>query len=561
MLAATDGALFRNPLDRRHYSFATTAASPPERSRRGITLAVGLCVVGATAAGLASCPFSYWLGPYRWLCFALTALHLAAALSAVVHALVTRTDQVLRDTIPVVTFSGSLFSYFILFNIFALDYTVLCGVFIASALSASRRVTLTLQLATPLALALCASLRVLQGSTDILRDYRSAEMPAVKLLFVFIGEFLAPLVIAGTVSVLDHQLQRRHREVRQSLALLARREALVEEEEALSRRLILRILPREITEEVLELMRRQASRERGTGDESCDDQQLSPHTGEPVFGSSRGSRGSSTSLCRSDPRLRKNWSGDAISYGIARSHESATVLFADIVGFTAAASRCEATALVAALSDLFTRVDTECLRLDVEKIKTIGDCYFACCLATEAQRVHHHPRGPSSSSSDTSMGLVAHGALQRDPVWCAERVVRLSHVMHRLVETGGGRGAGRSRSRGFTIQGTPVRFRCGVHSGPLVSGVIGLTKLSYDLWGETVNCASRLESGGVPGCTVVSQQTHDLLQLANGSSESSGAHYAFQRHSAASSSKDDGGEVEAYLVSLDWPPPTDLADE
>ncbi len=148
---------------------------------------------------------------------------------------------------------------------------------------------------------------------------------------------------------------------------------------------------------------------------------------------------------------------------------AATVLFADIVGFTRTAAQLSAADLVARLNDLFTDFDLAASALGLEKIKTIGDAY-----------------------------MVAGGVPLPDPDHAA-RCARLALRLLDLV-------AGFNRRHGLDWQ-----IRVGLHSGPLVAGVIGTQKFAYDLWGDTVNIASRLESHGAPGEIRVSAATRDLL--------------------------------------------------
>jgi class 3 adenylate cyclase len=150
---------------------------------------------------------------------------------------------------------------------------------------------------------------------------------------------------------------------------------------------------------------------------------------------------------------------------LAEGFEDATVLFADLVGFTALTERLAPAELVGILDTLFSRFDDLAGRHGVEKIKTIGDAY-----------------------------MVAGGVPER----CAdhaERVVAMGLEMLQTVEL-------------FAREtGRPLALRVGVHSGPVVAGVIGKRKFIYDLWGDTVNTASRMESHGIEGAVHVSAET------------------------------------------------------
>lgn len=155
--------------------------------------------------------------------------------------------------------------------------------------------------------------------------------------------------------------------------------------------------------------------------------------------------------------------------GIADGFAEVTVLFADVVGFTAFSSHTPAAELVSLLNDLFSRFDAASQRHGMEKIKTIGDCYMAVCgLPT-----------PRTDHARATMEMA------RD-------------MVHQLAEF--------NRDRGANLQ-----LRIGLNSGPVVAGVIGSIKFIYDLWGDTVNLASRMESTGVPGAIQVSESVYRAL--------------------------------------------------
>jgi class 3 adenylate cyclase len=154
---------------------------------------------------------------------------------------------------------------------------------------------------------------------------------------------------------------------------------------------------------------------------------------------------------------------------IADGIEQATVVFIDAVGFTLEASRTPPDVLVGALDELFSRFDAIADRFGLEKIKTIGDAYLAVAGAPR-------PR-PDHASAAATMALAVQEAL-REASWPS---------------------------------GKPVEVRMGIASGPLVAGVIGRRKFHYDLWGDTVNLASRLESHGEPGQILVSEAVSDQL--------------------------------------------------
>jgi class 3 adenylate cyclase len=154
---------------------------------------------------------------------------------------------------------------------------------------------------------------------------------------------------------------------------------------------------------------------------------------------------------------------------IADAFADVTVLFGDIVGFTALSSHTAAADVVEMLNGLFSRFDELAQELGIEKIKTIGDCYMAVC------------------------GL---------PTPCTDHAVRMASMALRMADV--------TAEYGKTL-GVNLQLRIGINSGPVVAGVIGATKFIYDLWGDTVNLASRMESTGVPGCIQVTRSVYERL--------------------------------------------------
>jgi class 3 adenylate cyclase len=154
---------------------------------------------------------------------------------------------------------------------------------------------------------------------------------------------------------------------------------------------------------------------------------------------------------------------------IADAFPEATVVFSDIVGFTPIGSQMSPNELVSVLNELFGRFDELAARHGLEKIKTMGDGYLA--VAGVPLPVPDH----------------------------ADRAVRFGLDVLRATEAFA------------TERDLPLRLRVGIHSGPLVAGVIGRDKLAYDLWGDTVNVASRMESQGLPDRVQISEATAQLL--------------------------------------------------
>jgi adenylate cyclase len=153
---------------------------------------------------------------------------------------------------------------------------------------------------------------------------------------------------------------------------------------------------------------------------------------------------------------------------IADRFPEATVLFADIVDFTPLSASLSPEALVALLDDLFSTFDRLADERGLEKIKTIGDAYMVAG-GIPVPRPDH-----CEAAAEMALGMLA----------ACEQL------------TAGGNG---------------VRLRIGMDTGPVVAGVIGRRKFIYDLWGDTVNTASRMESHGVPGAIQVTDRVHELL--------------------------------------------------
>ncbi len=155
---------------------------------------------------------------------------------------------------------------------------------------------------------------------------------------------------------------------------------------------------------------------------------------------------------------------------IAETYTDVTVLFADIVGFTQISSQISPTELVSLLNEIFSTFDQLAEKHGLEKIKTIGDAYMVL-------------GGLPMPRSDRAEAI-AQMALDMQ-----QAIAQFSH----------------SHSQTFSI-------RIGINSGPVVVGVIGIKKFIYDLWGDTVNTASRMESHGLAGRIQVTPATYDILQ-------------------------------------------------
>ena len=157
---------------------------------------------------------------------------------------------------------------------------------------------------------------------------------------------------------------------------------------------------------------------------------------------------------------------------IADYYDCTTVLFADIVGFTQMASGLDATEIVRMLNELFSRFDNRAVNCGVEKIKTIGDAYMAACGFEEGNAKEN-----------------------------AVRLVNFAKGMLTDIEEFNKENAG-----------VKLQMRIGINSGSVVAGVIGRTKFIYDIWGDTVNVANRMESSGSAGKIHLSESTYVLVK-------------------------------------------------
>jgi class 3 adenylate cyclase len=153
---------------------------------------------------------------------------------------------------------------------------------------------------------------------------------------------------------------------------------------------------------------------------------------------------------------------------IADRHEDVTVIFSDFVDFTRISADMAVAEVVASLNAMFSAFDAACARLGVEKIKTIGDAYMAAA------------------------GLP--GTSDRPVVACAELALAMLDAVAEM--------------------GPPWQIRIGIHRGPVIAGVIGASKYVYDLWGDAVNTASRLETTASAGTIQVSEAVATSLVAA-----------------------------------------------
>ena len=154
---------------------------------------------------------------------------------------------------------------------------------------------------------------------------------------------------------------------------------------------------------------------------------------------------------------------------IADQYPAVSILFADVVGFTPMAAKMTPMELVGLLNQVFVCFDGLVEKYDLEKIKTIGDCYMVASGVPRSRADH------------------------------ATALVNLALDMQAAVA-------------GTQFGGRQLAFRIGINSGPVVAGIIGRKKFTYDLWGESVNLASRMESHGRARCIQITRSTYELVK-------------------------------------------------
>jgi guanylate cyclase len=153
---------------------------------------------------------------------------------------------------------------------------------------------------------------------------------------------------------------------------------------------------------------------------------------------------------------------------IADYYPSVSILFADVVGFTVMSAGASPEKMVGVLNEIFSRFDELSAKYGVEKIRTIGDGYMAICGAPVERSDH------------------------------AERLAQMALDM--------------AASEMPHVDGQPCELRIGINSGEAVAGVVGTTKFHYDVWGDAVNVAARMESQGVPGRIQIGPGAYALLK-------------------------------------------------
>ena len=154
---------------------------------------------------------------------------------------------------------------------------------------------------------------------------------------------------------------------------------------------------------------------------------------------------------------------------ISMDNPEISVLFADIVSFTEMSEKISSEKIVGFLNDMFSQFDDLTETYGVEKIKTIGDSYMV---------------------------------VSRMPVQREDHALTLFNLAKEMIKIS---------AQFKDHNGNPIKLRIGINSGPAISGVIGKSKFAFDVWGDTINTAARLESYGTPDCIHMSKNTFDLV--------------------------------------------------
>jgi adenylate cyclase len=185
----------------------------------------------------------------------------------------------------------------------------------------------------------------------------------------------------------------------------------------------------------------------------------------------------------------------------ARDFQQVSILFTDFKEFTQASEKMSAKDLVAEINHCFKAFDGICQKYDIEKIKTIGDSYMAA--------------GGLPMPNDASTKNLVLAAIEMAEFMTQRKKERLAENF------------------------LPFEMRAGIHTGNVVAGIVGVIKFQYDIWGDTVNTASRVESNGEVGKVNISGTTYELLKNDNA--------FAFERRGKVNVKGK--GEIEMYFVS------------
>lgn len=159
---------------------------------------------------------------------------------------------------------------------------------------------------------------------------------------------------------------------------------------------------------------------------------------------------------------------------VPRRHKSVSILFTDFVGFTRIAGKISAEELIQELSGCFYQFDEITQRNKVKKLKTMGDSYMCCAGLKNDDNAH--------------------------PVHICLAALEIKKIMDQTREI--------KETLGLDYW----ELRIGIHTGPVTSGVVGKSRFAYDIWGESVNTASRMESSGTPGRINISETTYEKVK-------------------------------------------------
>ena len=354
------------------------------------------------------------------------------------------------------------------------------------------------------AVALCLMVLLLSLAIGVVeqavgREYLTPQGPGLDPLWYAVfawanptvagnGAFVVLFVACLHLKRIRHSLEQSKSNMEQLNRALMQEQQKLELERKLAHQLIANIFPEDVSASLIDLFKKVADGlDNGVDTEESLRQFASQEVQSPWAARRAAPAAAALGVSTRSTRTADDDSGLARSVselqgtilrlvdqtGLApQKRESATILFADIVGFTTLASQCDPSILVLFLDNIFSQIDEACREQRVEKIKTIGDCYM--CV------------GWADDWTDVT------------PAASAARVLAVADRMHDVIHR-------------TPLGMKRLAVRAGVHTGTVVSGIIGKTKFNFDIWGDAVNVASRMESTGVPGKTQVSSETYQLL--------------------------------------------------
>lgn len=169
----------------------------------------------------------------------------------------------------------------------------------------------------------------------------------------------------------------------------------------------------------------------------------------------------------------------------ARMHNSVSIIFADIVGFTSMSSTLNPRLVMKVVSNLFEKFDSLCLRFGAYKYETVGDCYVVACGLMDSYRDGSFDFCTCDESEDKCNSMNA-----------------VKFALNMFKE---------SRNIYIPFTNTPITLRIGIHTGPIASGVISTSTPKLCLFGDTINTASRMETTGIPNAIQISDSTYKSI--------------------------------------------------